>query len=234
MPAEQKIAVFCDFDGTVTRKDSGDEFFRRFGDFEPHIADLNAGRTTVAEYYRKVCASLPEGLADEHIEEFAAGCEVDAYFAEFVRFCRERSLPLVIVSDGFDRYIVPILRRTGEQVPLRCNVLDGIRPVFPCASESCGCFCASCKRNILLETTDDSTVIVYIGDGLSDVCAAEHADMVFAKGALAAYCNRQKIPHHPFRTFADVLYVLRKNLGDRSIRPRRQAQLKRITAYEAE
>lgn len=228
------VAVFCDFDGTITRKDSGDEFFRRFGNFEPHSLDLMAGRISVAEYYRRVCASLPDILSDDEIKVFASECETDAYFGEFVRFCHEKSCTLSIVSDGFDRYIYPILHGIGIDLPVFCNVLSGTSPMFPGATESCGCFCASCKRNVLLGTTQPNDIIIYIGDGLSDTCAAEHADIVFAKGALAAYCNHQKIPHYPFRTFADVLYVLRKNLENKTLRRRRQAELKRTAAFEAE
>lgn len=228
------VAVFCDFDGTVTRKDSGDEFFRRFGDFEPHSIDLMAGQISVAEYYRRVCSSLPDTLSDDEIKAFAAECETDAYFGEFVRFCREKSFALCIVSDGFDRYIYPILQSIDIDLPVFCNTLSGTLPGFPGATESCHCFCASCKRNVLLGTARQEDIIIYIGDGLSDTCAAEHADVVFAKGALASYCNHHKISHYPFKTFADVLYVLRKNLENKTLRRRRQAELKRMAAFEAE
>lgn len=228
------VAVFCDFDGTVTRKDSGDEFFRRFGEFDSHSAELMAGRISVAEYYRRVCQSLPQHLSDADIEIFAAECETDAYFPEFVRFCSEKSWALRIVSDGFDRYIFPILRRLGTKLPVHCNILNGNQPAFPGATESCTCFCASCKRNVMLGAAMHNDLIMYIGDGLSDTCAAEHADVVFAKGALAAYCNQHKIPHYPFKTFADILYVLRKNLETQNLRRRKQAELKRLAAFEAE
>lgn len=228
-----KIVVFCDFDGTVTYRDSCDDFFRRFGEFDIHYAYLAAGQINVAEYYRRVCASLPEDLSNESVEQFATECEVDACFGEFVRFCRDKSLPLTVVSDGFDRYIYPILRQIGENVEVKCNILNGSQPIFPGASESCQCFCASCKRNVLLGISDDA-LIVYIGDGLSDICAVEYADVVFAKGVLAAHCNKHKIPHHPFRTFADVLHILRKHLENKTIRRRRQAELKRLAAFEAE
>ena len=31
-----EVHVFCDFDGTITKKDSGDEFFKQFSVFEPY------------------------------------------------------------------------------------------------------------------------------------------------------------------------------------------------------
>jgi 2-hydroxy-3-keto-5-methylthiopentenyl-1-phosphate phosphatase len=76
--------------------------------------------------------------------------------------------------------------------------------------------------------------IVYIGDGVSDFCPAEHADIIFAKKELAAYCNRQRLPHYPFTTLSDVARQIRLLLLRRRIRPRYQAQLRRKGVWEGE
>ena len=46
--------------------------------------------------------------------------------------------------------------------------------------------------------------IIYVGDGLSDWCAASQADMVFAKGDLRGYCEEKSIPYYPFEHLGDV------------------------------
>jgi 2-hydroxy-3-keto-5-methylthiopentenyl-1-phosphate phosphatase len=51
---------------------------------------------------------------------------------------------------------------------------------------------------------------VLVGDGRSDNCLASRADVVFAKSTLAAYCQKSRIPFHPFNSFADVLAAVRK------------------------
>jgi 2-hydroxy-3-keto-5-methylthiopentenyl-1-phosphate phosphatase len=49
---------------------------------------------------------------------------------------------------------------------------------------------------------------VLVGDGASDYKAALLADIVFAKGTLAAWCARNGIVHIPFTTLRDVLDAL--------------------------
>ena len=43
-----------------------------------------------------------------------------------------------------------------------------------------------------------------VGDGTSDRKAALLADVVFAKGALAAWCAVADVAHHRFERLADV------------------------------
>ncbi|HYF02236.1 MAG TPA: MtnX-like HAD-IB family phosphatase [Patescibacteria group bacterium] len=233
------ISVFCDFDGTVLKEDLGDEVFKKFGQFEPLHTQLMAGEMTVAEYWRRIAGTIQSDVLPEEIEEFALGFQLDAYFKSFVEDCREQEIPLTVVSDGFDVYIKPLLKREGlDWLPVRCNrmVLKNGRyeTEYPGASESCSCFCASCKRNSILEKAAPDDIIIYIGDGLSDTCGAEHADIIFAKKSLAAYCNEFRLPHHPFKNFFDVRRILKKITTASSLKPRHQAVLKRKKAFEIE
>ena len=236
---KKDLLIFCDFDGTITRRDLGDEVFRQYIPLESLHRQLVGKEITIAEYWHQLCAALPPAATEAAIRSFALAEDVDPYFRPFVEFCRDNAIPLHIVSDGFDTYIAPLLEREGVgDIPRFCNRLvfgaDTPRPVFPLASESCRCFCASCKRNAVLNISTDDSLVVYIGDGYSDFCAAEHADIVFAKGNLAAHCTRNRIPHHPFHTFFDVLRILKKLITGQSLRPRHQARLKRKEAFETE
>jgi 2-hydroxy-3-keto-5-methylthiopentenyl-1-phosphate phosphatase len=47
-------------------------------------------------------------------------------------------------------------------------------------------------------------VMVFVGDGISDRYAAACADIVFATGKLAAYCENASIPYAPYDTLAAV------------------------------
>ncbi len=47
-----------------------------------------------------------------------------------------------------------------------------------------------------------------VGDGTSDRKAAMLADVVFAKGALADWCERNGVEHRRFDTLADVQAAL--------------------------
>ncbi|OJX56625.1 MAG: hypothetical protein BGO89_08715 [Candidatus Kapaibacterium thiocyanatum] len=233
------VRIFIDFDGTITREDIGNELFRTFGDFDTIHDDLLAGSISVAEYYRRSCAALRIDTTVEALRDFAEQQTVDASFPALVRWCDANGLPLTVVSDGFRSYIDPILARVdSSHLTVHCNTMerrnDVWQPDFPGASESCSCYCASCKRNVLLDTAGPDDVIVYIGDGHSDRCAAEHADIIFAKGHLAAYCTANGIPHHSFKTLFEVLHVLRTRHEKRAFKQRRQAVLSRKRAFEEE
>lgn len=233
------IRLFLDFDGTIAANDVGDELFRTFGDFDRLHGELLRGDYTVAEYYRRSAASLND-VSDDRFAVFLASQDLDAGASLLITWATRQAIPTVVVSDGFDHYIEPLLAREGirSMVDLSCNTLassnDGFRPTFPGASESCTCFCASCKRNALLTRSAMDDVLIYVGDGRSDACAVEYCDVVFAKGILAASCTERGIPHHPYRTLTDVLMILQAKLRDGSLRARRQARLARQRAVAAE
>lgn len=237
---ELKLAVFSDFDGTVTKLDIGDEIFKVYGSFEPYHTELRNGNLKIKDYWQAVCRELKPGTSSEIIRKYAELAEVDTYFKEFAKFCNENEIPLSIVSDGFDTYINPVLNKLGlTWLNVYCNQLvfkNGSPPVpiYPYASESCECLCASCKRNSMLKSIDDNTVLVYIGDDYSDYCGAEHSDIVFAKKNLAAYCNENKIPHYPYSTFFDILRIMNDIVKKKKYKIRHQAKIKRKQAYEAE
>ncbi len=232
-----QITVFVDFDGTITLDDVGDELFRHFGAFEPYNTELKEGKLTIKEYWKILCDSLPSSLSLEEIRNYAKNFQIDAYFSNFINFCRYNDFRVYIISDGFDVYIETILYQYGfEVIPFFANKLikradGGFSPEFTAASESCNCFCASCKRNKLLNLALPESAIVYIGDGYSDFCAAEHSDIVFAKKNLARYCQQNTIPHHNFKSFFDVEMILKKAVASKSIRVRHQAYSKREKAF---
>ena len=49
-------------------------------------------------------------------------------------------------------------------------------------------------------------LIIFIGDGVSDLTAAREADILFARKGLKLeeYCKLNQIPYTPFETFADI------------------------------
>ena len=233
------ITVFTDFDGTITTKDIGDDIFLQFGQFEPYHTKLLAGDITISDYWKKLINSISNIHIDK-LNEYILDCEIDPYFISFADFCDEHNIKLITVSDGFDFYINKILSNAGlERIPVACNKLIvennfPVSPHFPLATESCQCLCASCKRNSVLRNTEPDTITVFIGDGYSDYCAARHADYIFAKSNLAAYCNHEKIPHFPFKNFSDIIRIFKSILLKKKLKPRNQARLLIKKAYEIE
>jgi len=235
-----QIVVFSDFDGTIVNKDIGDELFRVFGEFEPYNSQLRSGDLEIRQYWKILCSKLKDGITKQDIVNFALEQEIDSNLKTFINFCNSKNIKFYIISDGFDTYIDPIIEQLGlnKSVVLsnRLEFDDNLKltPIFPRASESCNCMVASCKRNAILDFTGNDDIIVYIGDGYSDFCAAEHSDVIFAKKELAAYCNENRIPHYPFNTFFDVYKLLSDALKKGKLKQRHQAKLLRKKAFEIE
>lgn len=239
MNKKKSISVYTDFDGTVSAKDIGDELFKELGEFEPLHSELDRGDISIGEYWKAVFATLPPEISKEDIELFTMKFDIDPYFKSFTDWCNSSGIPITVVSDGYDAYIYPVLKRAGiEGVNIFCNEIInngfGPAPKFTFESESCLCPSASCKRNIILTNSPPDDILVYIGDGASDYCAAEHCDVIFAKKKLAAYCNEKRIPHYPYNTYFDILRLLRNLVDKNNIRVRRQAELLRKKAFETE
>jgi 2-hydroxy-3-keto-5-methylthiopentenyl-1-phosphate phosphatase len=240
MVEKGRILVFSDFDGTIVKQDIGDELFKVFGKFEPYHSMLRSGELEISQYWRTVCKTLPDGITKQEIIKFALEQDIDNNFQTFVDFCNKNNINIYIISDGFDVYIEPILEQFGIN---KSNILSNKlvfnghpkpKPIFPRASESCDCLVASCKRNAIIDFARDDDIIVYIGDGYSDFCAAEHSDLIFAKKELAAYCNEHRIPHYPFSNFFDVYKLLSDAIKKGKIKQRHQAVLLRKKAFEIE
>jgi 2,3-diketo-5-methylthio-1-phosphopentane phosphatase len=235
------LHIFCDFDGTISTIDIGSDLFERFGS---RSADderrLMSGELKIRDYWLELAGGLREPLSAAKLDEYLRGIPIDRGFAELVDFAREHGIAFTIVSDGLDLYIERYLALngvTGVDVWSNHAELDAdgrMAISFPHAAEGCDCFCAACKRNVVLVRAHPDERIIYIGDGISDWCPAEHADVIFAKEQLAAYCNAHRLPHYPFKTLDDVVRQLERLLSKRRIRVRHQAALKRKKAWESE
>ncbi|MDB5034021.1 MAG: phosphoserine phosphatase [Chlorobi bacterium] len=234
------VRIFCDFDGTISGKDIGFDFFNRFSVQEPWNGMMLNHEISVTDYWRRMASGLRDPLTTEFLDDYLRSIPVDPGLDDLLTLIRERSVPFTVVSDGFDLYIRRFLAIHGvHHLDIYANhaglTADGRMEVsFPHAAEGCACFCATCKRNLVLSLSSPDDRIVYIGDGVSDYCPAEHADVIFAKGSLAAYCNAHRLPHYPFKTLADVALQLRTLLERRRLRPRHQAALKRKGVWEGE
>ena len=240
-----RLKVFVDFDGTITEEDVGNRFFEHFGG--PHarelVADYRAGRMSAQECFRRETEALGH-FTGAQAATFLHERALRGGFAEFVSFCRDRQLDLTILSDGLDYYIDIILSHHGlEEIPRLANhfVLDdrderqAARPriEFPYGDAECD-RCACCKRNQMVTRAGDDEVIAFIGDGYSDRCVAQYADLVFARGELQAFCQEANVSYLPYQTFHDITASLRRMLDGAGIKPRRQAALRRRELFQSE
>lgn len=235
------LHIFSDFDGTITLSDVCIDIIERFGEREPYLSFLSNGTLSLKEFWFRVLKTFPKSLTLDEINEFVYNnVHVDPFFLDFVDFCQKNNIPFEILSDGFEFYIQTTLKKLDiNNIPFYGNQLikeeGNFIPIFTYANESCNCEnVGSCKRNIALTRLKDDEVLVYIGDGYSDFCMVEYSDIVFAKGILSKYCNNKRIPHYNYKTFSEIIQVLKKIIQNKTVKPRRQAQLNRKKAFEVE
>ena len=233
------ISIFSDFDSTISILDVGDELFKKYGDFDKHYNNFITGLYDIRELNKQLCNSLNNNLTFAEITSFAIKQEIDPFFIKFISFCNNNNINFTIVSDGYDAYIKPILQHYQlDYLPLFCNSLirknNFFEPHFYGAVEGCKCTTASCKRNVVINNSNNEDIIIYIGDGHTDFCGAEHSDVIFAKLRLATYCNKNKIPHHPYKTFFDIYRILDSRIKNNNLHQRHQAKMKRKLAFQIE
>jgi 2-hydroxy-3-keto-5-methylthiopentenyl-1-phosphate phosphatase len=207
----EKTALFLDFDNTVTIGDVLDAVIERFSATERWRAWESAW--TRGELSTSECLSLQIGDLRVDVDElihFVCDIPIDATFPEIVDLCAEKRIPLLIVSDNFSVIVRAILQRNslGDLTFFANELLfDGNKPtaLFPHASPRCR-RCAHCKA--VHFTGFPSHRKIYVGDGLSDICPAEAADLVFAKDALADHLAGAGISFIRFVSLGDVLRYL--------------------------
>ena len=212
-PVMGRWRVFLDFDGTIAVNDVGDLLFDTFG--RPEWRETNRawerGEVTTRECLARESRFLQTDPA--RLEALCDAQALDPYFAPFMEDCRARAVPVTVLSDGFDFYVERMLRGRGfPDLPYFANRLvyesdGGWHAEFPHANPACR-LCASCKGGHIGRLRRRGETVVYAGDGLSDRCAVPHADVLFAKNALLAWCRGRGITCHAFRDFQDVRTTL--------------------------
>lgn len=214
----KKIAVLCDFDGTVAQDDVGNLLFGAFAktdDAKDAVDQWSRGEISSRECLEREAASAR--CCPNELREFLSARRLDPYFKDFHDFARQRGIEVVVLSDGLDYYIEHILIRNGlGGIEFFANQLridgDTLRVEFPWHNmlecTECGC----CKTHHLLRYREEGYFIVYVGNGLSDRCPCESADLVLAKGELLEYCRAKNIGAVEFRNFRDVEREVLKRL----------------------
>lgn len=215
--------VFCDFDGTITTVDTTDRVLERLAaaEWEAIEEDWRAGRIDAAACMRSQIALIQGD--DAALGRVLDEIELDSGFLAFAAWCAERRIPLAVISDGVDRFIKHILARHGlERLPVVSNKLAGKagarRLLQPHSRAGCAAGAGVCKCAAVARLAGPARpTLVYVGDGRSDYCVSARADLLFAKGDLAAYAAGRGQAHHAYETFHDVTAVLAPLVATRRV-----------------
>ncbi len=213
-----RMLVLCDFDGTICTVDMGNEILNRFtgkGWDEIDRAYI-AGEIGSREAYTQA-ASIFKGSMSQMLEFVEVSERMDPYFPEFYRFCRGKGIDLKIASDGLDFYIEAILTKHNlQEIEFFSNVVvfrnsDVFSIEFPSMNDQCE-KCGTCKSGVLKDNKKYYDLVVYVGNGYSDVCPSKDADLVFAKDVLYDNCRQNGTACIHYKNFKDVNDFLEKRV----------------------
>lgn len=211
----KKLVLFCDFDGTITEKDNIVAIMRRFAppEYEELTQRILGQQISVQEGVGKLFKMLPSSLRQEIVDFIVAEAKIRPGFGEFVRFCEESGIRLLITSGGIDFFVQPILAPFQLKNPIYCNGSDfsgeTITITWPhSCDEHCTNGCGMCKTTIIRSYPADEYYRVVIGDSITDLAGAKIADFVIARSFLERKCEELSLQYRPFTTFYDVIEIL--------------------------
>ncbi len=208
-----KSIVACDFDGTITTKDSLYSFFetyasKKWQDVEQlwKQGKIGSKECLIEEF------SLVENLNEELIENYTKTIQIDPYFKEFLDFLKQKNIDFVIISDGIDYFIKRILKNGGincENIKIITNhaqFQNGIFTItYPNDNNNCKKNSGTCKCKIVKDLKNQYEKVFYIGDSTSDFCVSDKVDYLFAKDNLSLYCSQNKIKFEKYSNFKEVM-----------------------------
>ena len=183
-----KLAIVCDFDGTITQRDTGKEILSKLTtkDWEYYDQFVISGEMGTREALQHQWGMI-ENTSVKEVFSIVDKIEIDPFFKELYELIQQKNWSFVIVSDGFLSYIRRILDKNGlidDNISIKANDFEIVKGKIHLKflTESCEHGCANCKYTHVTELKEQGFTIIYIGDGLSDIFPAKSlADYIFAK-----------------------------------------------------
>lgn len=204
------LIVVSDFDGTITQKDGLYTFIKEYanGDWEKIEQDWTNGKISSKECLTEEFRLISD-LSEEMISGFVKTIGIDEYFKDFYEMIMQKNIDFCIVSDGIDYFIERILNYNGLgniKVVSNHGEFRGefFELKFPNDSVQCKNNAGTCKCKVIADLKKEYNKVVYIGDGVSDFCVANKADIIYAKSKLLDYCMDKKIPCVQYNSFKDI------------------------------
>ncbi|KAK0522740.1 hypothetical protein OC842_006374 [Tilletia horrida] len=211
--------MITDFDGTITLRDSNDFMVDTLGMGYTERRKLNdlilKEELSFRDGFHQMLQSVHEPF-DKVVRLATDAIKLDPGFKQFFQWAKQVHLPVVIVSSGMEPIIRSILSNLiGDEDAAQIDIVsndvkytdaegkgDTWEIVFRHPDNPYG-HDKSLSIKPYRELQQRPTIF-FAGDGVSDMSAARHADVLFVKDQedndLAVYCRRHEIP---FKLFKD-------------------------------
>ena len=210
-----KTAVQLDFDGTVTEEDISflllDTYTRN--NWHMYLDEYASGDISVGTFNKTVFRMIK---ADEKtMTDFvlkSSRVKVRPGLKEFIEYCKEKGIRIIIVSNGLTFYIKAVLNKlgiNGPEIHAAENIFspDGmkVRYLGPDGKEVDTGF----KETYTDMLQREGHEVIYVGNGTSDIYPSRKAQYVFATADLLRRCRYENLKCYPFNDFNDVLRIVK-------------------------
>ncbi|KAF9444921.1 hypothetical protein P691DRAFT_711132 [Macrolepiota fuliginosa MF-IS2] len=226
---DKKFVILSDWDGTITTFDSNDYMTDNLGFGKDKRREGNleilAGRVTFRDAFREMLESVvASGHTFEECKQVLHdNIKLDPGFKDFYTWCKTPDIPVIIVSSGMAPLIRAVLSNLlGEEASNEIEIIANDVNVQPDGKweikfrHPTSGFGHDKSRAILpYRNLPNPPILFFFGDGVSDISAAKHADLLFVKSKpggdndLAAYCKREGIRHVLFEDFQEALPLVK-------------------------
>ncbi|MSQ32289.1 MAG: 2-hydroxy-3-keto-5-methylthiopentenyl-1-phosphate phosphatase [Dehalococcoidia bacterium] len=204
--SNSRSVVFCDFDGTITTKGMIDEIGEVFvGQRWLELKrQMLARKLTLREGVAMAFETIPSSQKEAIVEHIRKTAVIREGFWQFMDFCDDNGIPLVVASGGFDFFVETVLSKYYSRLAGVYTIgtdVSGknfhLTHTFVCDS------CGLCKAKVMNEYPGKAHILV--GDGLTDLHGAYESDLVFARAGLAEYLTKEGRAYNPYDTFFEVI-----------------------------
>ncbi len=206
---KKSYIVFFDFDNTITKFDILDDMLLRFSKDDNWI-ELEEKWKRWKIGSRECLEGQMAGIriTRKDLDRYLSKIKLDPYFKKLIELFKSKKIKSIILSDDFDYILMRVLRNNNiPNVETYSNkvkiVKDRLIPSFPYINKDHR-KCGHCKKINLLANKGRGLTTVYVGDGLSDLCPAIEAEIVFAKGPLQEYLKKERLGYIPIKGLKDV------------------------------
>ncbi|KAF9530291.1 HAD-like domain-containing protein [Crepidotus variabilis] len=226
--ADKEFIVLSDWDGTITTFDSNDYLTDNLGFGKEKRRqgnlDILAGHDNFRDGFKKMLASVVKnGHTFEECKKILKdNIKLDPGFKDFLTWCKELDIPVIIVSSGMAPLIHAVLTNlVGENIANGIEVIANDVTVSPDGSweiqfrhPSSGFGHDKSQAILPYRKLPKPPTLFFFGDGVSDISAARYADVLFVKtksdgeNDLSVYCQRERIKHILFDDFSKALPIV--------------------------